>query len=603
MTSLPRSTPSATGTDAAGILALIDAMEQARIELHSLMIVRHGEVIAEGWWHPYDAATPHLLYSLSKSFTSMAAGIAQAEGLLHVDDLLSAHLTEAQGYPATTIRDALRMSTGHLTDPALDPASDASDPATSGDAVTDAELRTLLESYLPERAPGEVYTYDQLATFAVAKIVEQASGRTLIDYLRPRLLDPLGASEAAWLDWGGNPGFSGLHLGTESIAAFGQLLLQHGRWQVPVPDGSLEWHQLVPAEYVEQATRVQMVNDSAHRFPAGQPVEPDWAVGYGYQFWMSRHGYRGDGAYGQLCLVLPEHDAVVAVTACTSTMEAVLEAAWEHLLPAFDGMTADARADDASADDASADEDRTVRAGADEARADEVLAARMRALAVPPLVAGLPRLAAATAEVALATVAEQVVAARGQLSTADGATAAADIADSDDPWTALAAGMPVAMRRARQAAGEVFGSGAVVAPVGERNVAGIRFTRSPLPADRPGLRFGGVGSLDLPEIIGVRLDGDTLVLETAEHGEARLTVGGDRAERGSVPSILPVPFAVRGGWAPDGICEIELRMIQTPHTAYLALDPSTGTFTITWREPTLHGRGLTGYAVQSHGRR
>ncbi|MBO0887298.1 MAG: serine hydrolase, partial [Acidimicrobiales bacterium] len=83
---LPRSSSAEQGVDAAGVLAFLDAIESAGFDLHSLMLVRHGHVVAEGWWAPYRADRVHLLYSLSKSFTSTAIGMAEAEGLLSIED-------------------------------------------------------------------------------------------------------------------------------------------------------------------------------------------------------------------------------------------------------------------------------------------------------------------------------------------------------------------------------------------------------------------------------------------------------------------------------------------------------------------------------------
>ena len=83
---LPRSTPEAEGISSAGILAFLEAVRQSKHELHSFMLVRHGRVVAEGWWSPYGPEFNHTLYSLSKSFTSTAVGFAVAEGKLRVDD-------------------------------------------------------------------------------------------------------------------------------------------------------------------------------------------------------------------------------------------------------------------------------------------------------------------------------------------------------------------------------------------------------------------------------------------------------------------------------------------------------------------------------------
>ena len=83
---LPRSVPSAEGMDARGVLAFLDRLAERSVECHSIMVVRHGRVVAEGWWAPYSPDRPHLLYSLTKSFTSVAVGFAVSDGLLRLDD-------------------------------------------------------------------------------------------------------------------------------------------------------------------------------------------------------------------------------------------------------------------------------------------------------------------------------------------------------------------------------------------------------------------------------------------------------------------------------------------------------------------------------------
>ena len=111
----------------------------------------------------------------------------------------------------------------------------------------------------------------------------------------------------------------GLNIRTEDIAKFGQLYLQKGQWQ---------GKQLVPAAWIEAATARQTANGSN---PAS-----DWDQGYGYQFWRARHGaYRGDGAFGQFCLVMPQQDAVIAMTSGTRDLQGVLNLVWDKLLPAM----------------------------------------------------------------------------------------------------------------------------------------------------------------------------------------------------------------------------------------------------------------------------
>jgi hypothetical protein len=170
----------------------------------------------------------------------------------------------------------------------------------------------------PDHEPGTVFAYSQPCTIALASVIQRNAGMPLTQYLRPRLFGPLGIGHVGWraMPPGREQGFSGLHARTEDIAKLGQLYLRRGQW-----DGS----QLIPRQWVAQATSKQVDTP-------GEP-RPDWCQGYGFQFWMSRHGYRGDGAFGQFCVILPEHDAVIVTTACTTDMQAVLDAMWAHLLP------------------------------------------------------------------------------------------------------------------------------------------------------------------------------------------------------------------------------------------------------------------------------
>ena len=317
---LPRSTPRLQRVDAAGVDAFLDAVEtRDDLELHSLMLLRHGRVVAEGWWAPYVSADAPLLYSLSKSFTATALGFAVDEGHLALDDRVVSFFPEvlserADIGPRTgtlTIRDLAAMATGHHED-TIDRAARLSpaDPALGFLALE------------PESEPGTLFTYNNGATYTLAAILQRLTGESLTDYLRPRLFDPLGIGRAYWDQQppGRDLGFTGLHLGTEAIAAFGQLYLDDGVWQ---------GRRLLPAGWVAEATRLHTPN------PA-EP-DPDWRQGYGLQFWRSRHGgYRGDGAYGQFCVVLPQQDVVLVTTAATGNMQGILDAVWTHLLPVLD---------------------------------------------------------------------------------------------------------------------------------------------------------------------------------------------------------------------------------------------------------------------------
>jgi CubicO group peptidase (beta-lactamase class C family) len=305
----PRSTPEAQGVSSKAVLEFVEALD--RIDaMNSVMIVRHGKVIAEGWWAPYRAEDNHELYSLSKSFTSTAVGLAVAEGRLSIDDEVlkffpeDAPSTPTNNLRAMRVRDLLTMATGHQDE-----------PPTGMDKVS---TKTFLAHPVPHK-PGTHFKYNTAATFMLSAIVQKQMGQTVLDYLTPRLFEPLGITRPTWgtNSQGISLGGYGLSVRTEDIARFGQLYLQKGKWQ---------GRQLLAPEWVEMATTKQVSN--------GSNPKSDWEQGYGFQFWRCRNGaYRGDGAFGQYCLVLPEQDAVIAITSGVRDMQGVLNLVWEKLLP------------------------------------------------------------------------------------------------------------------------------------------------------------------------------------------------------------------------------------------------------------------------------
>jgi CubicO group peptidase (beta-lactamase class C family) len=325
---LPRSAPEAQGIPSSAILAFVEAAEAKSLGVHSVMILRHGHVIAEGWWAPYGKDDPHMLYSLSKSFTSTAAGIAVAEKKLTLDDsVLAAFPEDAPASPSDNLkgmrlRDLLAMSTGHHADDVERGFSFGGD-----DVLTKAFLA------LPvAHKPGTHFWYNTPATYMASAMVQKATGQKVVDYLKTRLFDPLGITGQTWEEskQGVTLGGYGLKIRTEDIARFGQLYLKKGMWN---------GQRLLPAEWIAAATARQTSN--------GSSPTSDWDQGYGYQFWRCRHGlYRGDGAFGQYCIVMPEQDAVVAITSGTRDMGAIMNLVWDHILAGMKPKTlpADAKA-------------------------------------------------------------------------------------------------------------------------------------------------------------------------------------------------------------------------------------------------------------------
>ena len=313
---LPRSTPEAQGISSQAIAEFVGAADRNVNTFDSFMIVRHGKVIAEGWWKPNAADEPHVLNSVSKSFTSTAVGLAIQEHKLKLNDrVLKFFPDDAPPNPsanlkAMKVRDLLTMSSGQE----VEPKAGAGGPS----------VKQFLAQPVPYK-PGTHFLYNTMGTYVLSAIVTKVTGQTALDYLRPRLFEPLGIMNPRWDSSaeGNSLGGYGLYLRTEDMAKLGQLYLQGGKWN---------GKQLVPRTWVQQASSRQIANEREGHAKIG----PDWVEGYGFQFWRCRHNaYRADGAGGQFIVVMPDQDAVVAITADTGNMQGELDAIWDHLLPAF----------------------------------------------------------------------------------------------------------------------------------------------------------------------------------------------------------------------------------------------------------------------------
>ena len=324
MARFPRATPESQGVSSQSIRQFVAAASASGISWHSFMLLRHGQVVAEGWWGPYEPQFVHSLYSLSKSFTSTAIGLLVKEGKLDI------HAKVVSFFPGDlpaevsdnlrqmSVRSLLTMNTGH-----------GEDTMPKMRASHDSWVRTYLAQPV-EFAPGTHFLYNTGNTYMLGAILHQITGETLADYLRPRLFQPLGITGYDWevSPQGLNTAGYGLRVRTEDIASLGQLYLQKGRWKEL---------SILPSAWVEEATSAQSTS---------QVNNGDWSEGYGYQFWRCTHGcYRGDGAYGQFCIVMPDQDAVLAVTSQSPDMQKSLNIIWEHLLP---GMQAGPLPEDAT---------------------------------------------------------------------------------------------------------------------------------------------------------------------------------------------------------------------------------------------------------------
>ena len=311
---LPRSTPEGQGISSKALLDFVEAVDKINT-LHSFIILRHGRVIAEAWWKPEAADKPHVLASLSKSFNATAVGLAIQEGKLGLDDpVLKFFPADAPSEPsenlkAMKVRHLLTMTCGHDTEPKIVRGAPT--------------VKEFLAHPVPHK-PGTHFQYNTLGSYTLSAMITKVTGQTTLEYLKPRLFEPLGIENPQWdsSPEGNSLGGYGLKLCTEDIAKFGQLYLQKGKWN---------GQQLIPRDWVEQASATQVPNKEESHAKIGI----DWQQGYGFQFWRCTHNaFRGDGAGGQLCVVIPDQDAVVAITAQTGDFQREMNAIWDNLLPA-----------------------------------------------------------------------------------------------------------------------------------------------------------------------------------------------------------------------------------------------------------------------------
>ncbi|MBW7573090.1 serine hydrolase domain-containing protein [Caproiciproducens faecalis] len=292
---IPASTPENEGIPSEYIEQFFEELSDSPdVRPHSVMLLRHGKLIAQGSFKPYSPAYPHMMFSLSKSITGMAVGIAIEEGLLSLDEKIIDIFPEkgvmfrSPRINNITVRHLLNMTSGIKFNEA-------------GSFVEKDWVRAYLLSDCVFE-PGSEFSYNSMNSYLLSAIVRKKSGMGLVEYLTPRLFAPLGIEDVDWetCPLGIEKGGWGLFLHIADMAKLGQLYLQGGRWEV---EGQMK--QLIPEEWIRESTRVQT-----------PPRESGRPVGYGYQVWDFRasDAYQYNGVFGQYVIVLPKHDMVVAIT-------------------------------------------------------------------------------------------------------------------------------------------------------------------------------------------------------------------------------------------------------------------------------------------------
>ena len=314
----PRITPEEAGIPSGAILDLIDKSRELNIEFHSLMILRHGKVAAEMWWKPYAPDIPQHLFSFSKSLTATAIGLAESEGLLSLDDHVEKffpRLIKPGADPdvySLTIRHLLAMTSG-----------------ASADETNTIRQLNWAEYFLNSKfgtKPGEVFHYNSINSYMLSVIIHRATGMSVMEYLTPRIFEPLGIENVKWMScpMGFDAGGWGVYLTTDQMARFTQLYANGGLWR---------GRRLLPKEWVKQATSYQTDMKGFGKYD--HPIEKQF--GYGYQFWAAKNGmFRADGMMGQYGFVWPEKDLVVITTAGQPIQREVLYLIYDTIFAAVD---------------------------------------------------------------------------------------------------------------------------------------------------------------------------------------------------------------------------------------------------------------------------
>lgn len=296
---------------------LIESVKTQNLNVLNVVVRKDGDIIAE---HDFEEEKPTLLWSVSKTFTSMGIGIAESEGYFSLNDKIVDYFADDVkltnvNLNKMTIRDLLCMSTGHAICP-LTKAMNENKP------LDDISKLFFDEPVVFE--PGTHFLYNNAATYMLSKLITITTGYSLKEYLMPRIFKPLGISEPQWdSDINGiSFGCSGLYLTARELSKFGQLLLNHGAWNNK---------QLIPEDYIAKSTKLQIDTSEFNEYFA----TADHKQGYGYQIWINSYpnSYRMDGLYGQYVVMLPDKNAVVTyVSNEQSNMTGVLELTWNTIV-------------------------------------------------------------------------------------------------------------------------------------------------------------------------------------------------------------------------------------------------------------------------------
>lgn len=320
MTDIDKSNCQQENIDSESILEFIKKVEKI-IELHGIVMIKNGRVIVDAEWKPYSTARPHAVNSVTKTFIGIAIGLLYDKGLIHLDDKVIDFFPDIQinscndTIRSMTVRNVLTMSMGQLTTPVL-----------NNDRLWVSALLNNPITY----TPGSKFHYDSLATYLLSAIYSRITHESVAEGLQRELFKPLNIRNAYFFNNKENItiGGLGLFIPTMGLAKTGYMLMNKGEFL---------GKRILSQEWCEMQLAKQI--DNAPAFPVSKHESRQ---GYGFQCWHCVNGgVRMSGLWGQMCLMMPQYDFVMAINARGSSSQPVLDLFNQTILPALEKGNAD----------------------------------------------------------------------------------------------------------------------------------------------------------------------------------------------------------------------------------------------------------------------
>ena len=290
--------PEEVGVRSRDVYDLVSALEKRKVHMHSLLLARGDGIFLDGYWAPFHRDLAHRMYSITKSFVSVAVGLAEEDGLVDLDRPIVEYFPDKQNASVgewmseQTVRQMLTMTT-------------VGKPKSWFSAGAQDRTRFYFDREDGFRPSGTTWDYDSAGSQVLCALVERVTGKKLFDYLNERIFRRIGAFENARIlsaPNGDSWGDSALICTPRDLAAFARFVMNFGEWN---------GERLMNEAYLKKATsRVVNNDEDGHGFV--------FSHGYGYQFWRTEEdGFGFVGMGNQLAICMPKQDLIMVCTADT----------------------------------------------------------------------------------------------------------------------------------------------------------------------------------------------------------------------------------------------------------------------------------------------